>query len=81
MPTYVYELVDGDCKICGGCFELRRPLDREALQACPLCKKPVKKCVAQVHTPKVLRKPSVSEAKSAGFKVYKKVDRGTYERQ
>jgi putative FmdB family regulatory protein len=80
MPIYVYELLEGDCKLCGGRFELRRPLAREALTACPLCKKPVKKCIANIHTPKVLRKPSVSEAKSAGFTVYQKVDQGTYER-
>jgi putative FmdB family regulatory protein len=81
MPTYVYELIEGECKICQGRFELKRPLEREALLQCPLCKKAVKKCISNIFTPKVLRKPTVSEAKSAGFTVYKKVDQGTYERQ
>lgn len=81
MPTYQYEVTEGGCKVCGGRFELRRPLDAPELTACPLCKKSVRKCPAAIYTPKVLRKPSTSEAKSAGFKVYKKVDRGTYERQ
>lgn len=81
MPTYQYEVIDGGCKVCGGTFELRRPLDRPELTACPLCKKAVRKCPSAIFTPKALRKPSTSEAKAAGFKVYKKVDRGTYERQ
>jgi putative FmdB family regulatory protein len=81
MPLYQYELAEGECKVCRGTFELRRPLDAPELTACPLCKKAVRKCPAQVYSPKVLRKPSTSEAKSAGFKVYKKVDSGTYERQ
>ena len=27
MPLYEYELCEGDCKVCGGRFTLRRPLD------------------------------------------------------
>jgi len=26
MPLYEYELCEGDCKVCGGKFTLRRPL-------------------------------------------------------
>lgn len=81
MPTYVYEVCEGGCKVCGGTFELRRPLDAPELVACPLCRKPVRKCMAQVHTPKVLKKPSIRQAKDAGFQVLKKVDKGVYERQ
>lgn len=81
MPTYVYELVEGECKMCGGRFELRRPMEREPLTACPLCKKPVRKCVGAVYTPKLLKKPSVSEAKSAGFTVYQNAGGGVYERK
>ncbi len=80
MPIYQYELVQGDCKLCGGAFELRRPVDRPALEACPICKKPVRKCIGTINTPKLTRKPSVSEAKAAGFQVWQRRDKGTYER-
>jgi putative FmdB family regulatory protein len=79
MPIYEYEPQDGDCKICGGRFELRRPMDREALKACPLCKKPVRKVVSAAHTPRSL--PTISAAKSAGFQVLKRRDEGVYEKQ
>lgn len=81
MPIYEYEVEgDGGCDICGGRFELRRPADREPLTACPLCQKPVRKVVGQVHTPKVLKPTSVSDAKRAGFTVLERRDRGTYEK-
>ncbi|MDR1191306.1 MAG: zinc ribbon domain-containing protein [Verrucomicrobiales bacterium] len=80
MPLYGYELIDGDCKICGGKFELRRPVDRPGLTECPLCRKPVRKVIGQIHTPKLLKPVSPAEARSAGFKIYQKRDRGVYER-
>jgi putative FmdB family regulatory protein len=81
MPIYEYEPQDGDCKICGGRFELRRPMDREPLKACPLCKKPVRKVVSAANTPRVAKPLSVSDAKSAGFQVLKRRDKGVYEKQ
>lgn len=78
MPIYEYELQDGDCRICGGRFELRRPADRAALQACPLCKKPVRKVVSAANTPRSL---SISDAKRAGFQVLERRDEGVYEKQ
>ena len=80
MPIYEYELVEGDCRICGGRFELRRPADREPLTHCPLCRKPVRKVISAPFTPKAARKPSVSEAKQAGFTVLKRRDKGVYEK-
>ena len=79
MPIYQYELVDGECKVCGGCFELNRPVDRPALEACPLCRKPVRKCIGNFSTPKVLKPIGPAEARNAGFKIYKKRDKGVYE--
>jgi hypothetical protein len=79
VPLYTYELVEGECRLCGGCFELRRPAGRPELQACPVCRKPVRKVIGQVHVPKLLKKPTPSEAKQAGFKLYKKRDKGVYE--
>ena len=80
MPIYEYELIDGDCRACGGRFELRRPANRPPLTNCPLCKKAVRKVLSQVNTPKVAKPLSVSDAKKAGFTVYEKRDKGTYER-
>ncbi len=80
MPLYEYEPVDGDCKICGGKFELRRPADREPLTECPLCRKPVRKLISAVHSPKILKPVSYTDAKKAGFTILKKRDQGVYER-
>lgn len=80
MPIYEYELVDGDCRACGGRFELRRPVDREPLTKCPLCKKAVRKVISGVNSPKLSKPLSVSDAKNAGFSVFEKRDKGVYER-
>jgi putative FmdB family regulatory protein len=81
VPIYQYELIDGSCKACGGRFELNRPMSRPPLEKCPLCRKPVRMVFSRFATPKVSKAPSVSEAKSAGFTVYKKRDQGVYERE
>jgi putative FmdB family regulatory protein len=81
MPTYVYELCEGDCKICGGTFELKRPVNRQPCTTCPLCRKPVRKVITPVNTPKVSKPLSVADAKNAGFSVWKRVEKGEYERQ
>jgi len=78
MPLYEYELCEGDCKACGGKFTLRRPLIAQELTKCPSCKKPVRKVLSLFNSPKKL---SLSAAKKAGFKVYKKISKGEYERQ
>lgn len=78
MPLYEYELCDGKCVVCGGKFTLRRPLDAKELTQCPACKKPVRKVFSTFNSPKKL---SLSHAKNAGFKVYKKISKGEYERQ
>ena len=81
MPIYVYELCEGDCKVCGGCFEIQRPINREPLTNCPLCRKAVKKVIGNVNSPKLTKPLSVSDAKNAGFSVWKKVGKGEYERE
>jgi putative FmdB family regulatory protein len=78
MPLYEYELCDGDCKVCGGKFVLRRPLSAKPLTHCPACKKPVHKVISPFNSPRTL---SVSDAKKAGFTVLKRVGKGEYERQ
>ncbi len=81
MPIYEYELCDGECKICGGKFTLRRPLSAAELTHCPACKKPVRKVISSFNTPNLLKPVSVTDAKKAGFTVLKKVGKGEYERQ
>ena len=78
MPIYEYELCEGDCNKCGGRFSLNRPMDREPLEKCPLCKKPVRKVFSTFNTGKG---NSFSEAKAAGFTVLKKIGKGEYEKQ
>lgn len=80
MPIYEYELVDGDCRACGGRFELRRPANRPALTECPLCHKAVRKVISAASSPKIAKPLSVSDAKKAGFSVFERRDKGVYER-
>lgn len=79
MPIYCYEITEGECKVCGGAFELMRPLSRPELTACPLCKKAVRKVIQPIHTPKLLKPIGPAEARNAGFKVYEKRSDGNYE--
>lgn len=81
MPIYEYELCEGDCKVCGGKFSLRRPASRPALTKCPLCRKPVRKIISLVNSPTKLKPLSIADAKNAGFTVLKRVGKGEYERQ
>jgi hypothetical protein len=86
MPLYEYISAEPDnpekcCRICSRGFELRRPVDREALEVCPLCKNPIKKKISSVNTPKYAKPFSVVDAKKAGFTVLEKKDDGVFERQ
>jgi putative FmdB family regulatory protein len=78
MPLYEYELCEGDCKVCGGKFVLRRPVSAAPLTNCPACKKPVRKLLSTFNSPRTL---SISDAKKAGFTVLKRTGKGEYERQ
>ena len=81
MPLYEYELCEGECKACGGQFTLQRPLSAPELKKCPSCKKSVRKIISGFSTPHKLKPTSISDAKKAGFTVYKKLRKGEYERQ
>ena len=78
MPLYEYELNEGECKVCGGKFTLRRPLSAAPLTQCPACKKPVHRIWSTFNSPKNV---SISDAKKAGFTVLKRVSKGEYEKQ
>lgn len=82
MPIYEYIAADPEraCRICRQGFELQRPVSREALEVCFYCKQPVKKLISRINTPKVAKPLSVSDAKSAGFTVLKRRDKGVYEK-
>ncbi len=86
MPLYEYiskhpEDPEKSCRICAKGFELRRPVDREPLLVCPLCKNEVRKVISRVNTPKITKPFSTVDAKKAGFTVLEKRDEGVYERQ
>jgi putative FmdB family regulatory protein len=81
MPIYEYELCEGACKVCGGRFTLNRPLSAKPLTHCPACKKPVRKILSAFNTPTKLKPLSVTDAKKAGFSIFKKLGKGEYERQ
>ena len=81
MPLYEYELCDGNCAACGGQFTLRRPITAPELTACPACRKPVRKVISGFSTPHHLKPLSTTDAKKAGFSVFKRVNKGEYERQ
>ena len=81
VPLYEYELYEGECKVCGGRFTLRRPLSAPELTKCPACKKPVRKILSAFNTPNKLKPLSITDAKKAGFTVLKRVSKGEYEKQ
>ena len=82
MPIYEYiaEDLEKSCRICAKGFELMRPVDRAPLEHCLYCKNPVRKLVSRVSTPRLTKPLSVSDAKSAGFTVLKRRDKGVYEK-
>ena len=85
MPIYEYlsenpEDPDRCCVRCARGFELRRPVDRDPLEVCPLCKNPVKKIISSVNTPRITKPFSPVDAKKAGFTVLKKRDEGVFEK-
>lgn len=82
MPTYHYIAVQPaeGCPRCRTGFDLRRPLSRPPLTACPLCRKPVRKVIQPVSTPRVAKPLSVSDAKKAGFTILEKRGDGSYEK-
>ena len=79
MPIYEFELCDGDCSVCGGRFELNRPLKTPPLTECPVCKQPVRKVFGNYYMPKHFKKVNVREATNNGFTVLKKSSKGEYE--
>jgi putative FmdB family regulatory protein len=82
MPIYEYIATEPaqSCRICAKGFELQRPIDRAPLEVCPLCRKPVRKVISQVSTPRITAPLSYVDAKKAGFTILQKRDKGVYEK-
>lgn len=84
VPVPIYEYITADpekaCRICRKGFELMRPVNRAPLEICYLCKNPVRKLVSRVNSPKITKPLSVSDAKSKGFTIMKRRDKGVYEK-
>ena len=85
MPIYEYvssapDDPESSCRVCARGFELRRPVDRDPLEVCPLCKHPVRKVISRVNSLTITKPLSVVDAKKAGFTVLEKRDKGVYEK-
>jgi putative FmdB family regulatory protein len=82
MPIYEYIAKNPkkSCRVCAKGFELMRPVSRPPLEHCLLCKSPVRKLVSRVHSPRLTKPLSVSDAKSKGFTILKRRDKGVYEK-
>lgn len=82
MPLFRYKPDPSPCKLCGEGFDHQQKAGDPDLTECPTCgKKVVKDFPSAIATPRVSRKPSISEAKQAGFTVLKKIGKGEYEKQ
>ncbi len=82
MPLYFYRPGKVPCRICGEGFERWEKSADPRLSHCEKCGLPVTALLPDaVNTPRYSRKPSVSEAKNAGFTVLKKISSGEYEKQ
>ncbi len=82
MPLARFRPVSGNCKLCRGEVELPLAVNEPDPCECPKCGQAISRSPTLVAPQmKVLRKPSSSEAKSAGFKVYKRLGKGEYESQ
>jgi len=81
MPIRAYEPLKSPCRLCGAGFELVQPASAAPLETCPRCGQAVRlKSATATSTPRASRKPSTSEAKSAGFTVLKRTSGGEYEK-
>lgn len=82
MPLQRFRPLSGRCKLCRGEVELSVSAGAETPRECPKCGQQIEPCpVLTAPQMKINRKPSTSEAKSAGFKVLKRTSGGEYESQ
>jgi len=82
MPLRSFRPISGRCKLCKGELELSLNSQDAEPWECPKCGQGIEPR-PELSAPqrRVLRKPSSSEAKAAGFKVMKRIGKGEYESQ
>lgn len=82
MPLQRFRPTSGRCKLCRGEVELHLASHDSPPVECPKCGQDIEPCpTLAAPQMKINRKPSVSNAKAAGFKVLKRLDGGEYETQ
>lgn len=83
MPIRTYYSPNpGKCPLCANKFEHWHSSNESLLKECPRCGTPVLSAVGEkVNSPRIIKPSSYSDAKSAGFTIYKKTGKGEYERQ
>lgn len=81
MPLQRFRPISGRCKLCRGEVELQVS-SGETPSECTKCGQEIEPCPSLTAPQmKINRKPSTSEAKSAGFKVLKRISSGEFEQQ
>ena len=82
MPLLRFRPVSGRCKLCQGQLELSLSSSDPSPVECPKCGQSIEPCPQlTAPPPRIAKKPSISEAKAAGFKVLKKTCDGNFETQ
>ncbi len=82
MPLRRYAPLQPPCRLCGEGFDHVQPAAARDLSACPRCGLEVRRAEAQaVNSPQLSAPLSVSRARQAGFKVYKRTSGGEFELQ
>ncbi len=82
MPLQRFRPLSGRCKLCQGEVELALAGSDATPSECPKCGQAIERCPnLSAPVAKILKKPSATDAKAAGFQVYKRLGKGEYEKQ
>lgn len=79
MPIYEYEPVDWDCNICQNRCEFLQSVSDPPHDFCPTCGMPVRRVISKAQI-KVARPSGADKAGKKGFSVFKKAEKGVWER-
>ncbi|HCR29250.1 MAG TPA: hypothetical protein DIV79_04450 [Opitutae bacterium] len=82
MPLKRFRPLSGKCRLCKGELELKLAGNAESPSVCPKCGQGIEP-IQNLSAPpaRINRKPSPTQAKAAGFQVYKRLGKGEYEKQ
>ncbi|MGK0240351.1 MAG: hypothetical protein ACI92G_003837 [Candidatus Pelagisphaera sp.] len=82
MPLQRFRPTSGRCKLCKGEVEISINSSDPLPEECPKCGQAIEHCPnLSAPVAKILKTPSPSNAKAAGFQVYKRLGKGEYEKQ